>query len=148
MTTQPSPLIRTEWQSLSLSCPKTLPQASAFLWNPSMMLQMNCRGYATAQFMQPEPAKYAHAPTLEAKTFMQPETQYYAHHPGRFFYIKDLESKSLFSAPYEPVRAELDEFEFTADQHQIRWKISKEGIQVELTLSLLRPTFLWAICHG
>ena len=45
-----------------------------------------------------------------------------------------------------PVRAELDEFEFTADQHQIRWKISKEGIQVELTLSLChdRPLELWS----
>ncbi len=33
-----------------------LPNASSFLWNKSMMIHMNCRGYATAQFMQPEPA--------------------------------------------------------------------------------------------
>jgi cellobionic acid phosphorylase len=71
-----------------------------------MMIQVTCRGYATAQFMQPEPAKYAHAPNLEAKTFMQPEQAYYAHHPGRFFYIKDEETGELFSAPYEPVRAD------------------------------------------
>ena len=57
-----------------------------FLWNRRMMIQVTCRGYAVAQFMQPEPAKYAYAPNLEARTFMQPEQPYYAHHPGRFFY--------------------------------------------------------------
>ena len=51
-----------------------------------MMLQMNCRGYAVSQYMDPEPRKYAHAPTLAAVTFMQPEQGYFAHHPGRFFY--------------------------------------------------------------
>ncbi len=111
-----------------------------------MMIQMNCRGFATAQFMQPEPAKYAHAPTLEAKTFMQPETQYYAHHPGRYFYIKDLDRGTLFSAPYEPVRAELDRFEFIAEQHQIRWLIESNGVRVELALCISenRPLELWS----
>ncbi len=52
------------------------------------MIQMNCRGFAVAQFMQPEPAKYAYAPNIEAKTFMQPEHHYYANHPGRFFILK------------------------------------------------------------
>jgi cellobionic acid phosphorylase len=73
--------------------------AGGFLWNRRMLIQVNCRGYAIAQFMQPEPAKYAHAPNLEAKTFMQPEQPYYAHHPGRFFYVKDEATGSLFSAP-------------------------------------------------
>ncbi len=111
-----------------------------------MMIQMNCRGFATAQFMQPEPAKYAHAPTLEAKTFMQPETQYFAHHPGRYFYIKDLDKGTLFSAPYEPVRAELDHFEFIAEQHQIRWLIESNGVRVELALGISenRPLELWS----
>ncbi len=111
-----------------------------------MMVQMNCRGYATAQFMQPEPAKYAHAPMLEAKTFMQPETQYFAHHPGRFFYIKDLDRETLFSAPYEPVRAKLDRFEFIAEQHQIRWLVEKDGVRIELSLSISenRPLELWS----
>ena len=65
------------------------PNASAFLWNQQMMLNVNCRGYTVAQFMQPEPSKYAFAPNIEAKTFMQPEHPYFAHHPGRFFYVKD-----------------------------------------------------------
>ena len=85
-----------------------MPQAGGFLWNRRMMIQMTCRGYAVAQFMQPEPARYAHAPNLEARTFMQPEQAYYAHHPGRFIYVKDEETGELFSAPYEPVRAPLD----------------------------------------
>jgi cellobionic acid phosphorylase len=65
-----------------LTSPTAMPRAAGFLWNQKMMIQVTCRGYATAQFMQPEPAKYAYAPNLEAKTFMQPEQNYYAHHPG------------------------------------------------------------------
>lgn len=112
-----------------------------------MMIQANCRGYATAQFMQPEPAKYAYAPNLEAKTFMQPEQPHYAHHPGRFVYIKDLDNQTLFSAPYEPVRAKPDDFSFTAGQHDISWRSVKDSVAVEMTLSLTvnRPAELWQV---
>ncbi len=61
---------------LELTSPTMMPRAAAFLWNPKMLLQATCRGYAIAQFMQPEPAKYAYAPNLEARTFMQPEQPY------------------------------------------------------------------------
>ena len=133
-------------RSLSLLSPTKMPHASAFLWNSQMMIQMSCRGYATAQFMQPEPTKYAHAPNIEATSFMQPEQPYYAHHPGRFFYIKDNKSGELFSAPYEPVRKPLDRFIFTAGQHQIKWSVVKNDIQVDLTLSLSKdhPAELWS----
>ena len=47
-----------------LTSPTALPQAAGFLWNRRMMIQVTCRGYAVAQFMQPEPAKYAHAPKI------------------------------------------------------------------------------------
>ena len=97
-----------EGERFELTSPTLMPRAAGFLWNRKMMIQVTCRGYAIAQFMQPEPAKYAHAPNLEAKTFMQPEQPYYAHHPGRFFYVKDEEEGVIFSAPYEPVRAKLD----------------------------------------
>ena len=112
-----------------------------------MMIQVNCRGYATAQFMQPEPAKYAHAPNLEAQTFMQPEQPYYAHHPGRFFYVKDDDTGALFSAPYEPVRGELDDFAFIAGQHSIAWRVVKNNIRIDLSLSLSndRPAELWRV---
>ena len=113
-----------------------MPRAAAFLWNPKMLLQVTCRGYAVAQFMQPEPAKYAHAPNLEAKSFMQPEQPYYAHHPGRFFYIKDEETNALFSAPYEPVRAPLDRYRFSVGKSDIWWAVEKDGIAVDITLSL------------
>lgn len=119
-----------------LASPTALPQAGGFLWNRRMMIQVTCRGYATAQFMQPEPAKYAHAPNLEAKTFMQPEQAYYAHHPGRFVYLKDEETGELFSAPYEPVRAPVDEFRFTVGKHDLRWTVVHLGLRVELTLGL------------
>jgi len=134
-------------RSLELRSATAMPMASAFLWNPKMMIQVNCRGYATAQFMQPEPAKYAHAPNLEAKTFMQPEQAYYAHHPGRFFYVKDSVSGEIFSVPFEPVRAELEDFAFIAGQHNITWRIIKNDIRVDLSLSLTkdRPAELWQV---
>ena len=147
MNNAESPLINSSRQTLSLNSPSAMPLASAFLWNSQMMIQANCRGYAVAQFMQPEPAKYAHAPNLEAKTFMQPEQPYYAHHPGRFIYIKDLETNSLFSAPYEPVRTELDEFNFSAGQHHITWRVVKDDIEITMRLSLStrHAAELWAV---
>src|SRR5215472_9439604 len=102
-----------------LLSPTVMPRAAAFLWNKRMLLQVTCRGYAVAQFTQPEPAKYAYAPNLEARTFMQPEQPYYAHHPGRFFYVKDENTGSIFSAPYEPVRAKLDCYCFSVGKSDI-----------------------------
>lgn len=116
--------------------PTAMPRASGFLWNSRMLLHVNCRGYASAQFLQPEPAKYAYAPNLEAKTFMQPEQPYYAHHPGRFFYVKDEATNVVFSAPYEPVRATLDLFCFSVGKQDIRWGVEKSGIALEISVSL------------
>lgn len=130
-----------------LLSPTLLPKASGFLWNETMMIHMNCRGYAVAQFMQPEPAKYSHAPNLEAKTFMQPEQPYYAHHPGRFLYVKDEETGEIFSAPYEPVRTLPDRYSFKTGKHKIVWNVEKLGVAVELTLSLPKdePLELWRV---
>ncbi|MFT2092489.1 GH36-type glycosyl hydrolase domain-containing protein [Paraglaciecola sp. 2405UD69-4] len=122
----------------SLKSPTVLPNASAFLWNKKMLIQANCRGYAIAQFMQPEAGKYVSGPALEAKTFMQPEQPYYAHHPGRFVYIKDKADGAIFSAPYEPVRAPLTHFEFITEPHQISWV--SEYNQIRVTLCLRLPT--------
>lgn len=124
--------------SYVLKSPTVLPNASGFLWNKNMLIQANCRGYAIAQFMQPEAGKYVSGPALEAKTFMQPEQPYYAHHPGRFVYVKDNANGQLFSGPYEPVRADLDKFEFIADPHQITWL--SEFNQIRLTICLRLPT--------
>ena len=119
-----------------LDNPTVMPKASGFLWNEKMMLQVSCRGYAVAQFMQPEPAKYSHAPNLEAKTFMQPEQPYYAHHPGRFVYVKDETDGRIFSAPHEPVRVSPDKFTFSAGKNNIKWKVENNGIRIEMCLSL------------
>ncbi|MEH7381414.1 NdvB protein [Bacillus sp. JJ1533] len=119
-----------------LTSPTSMPKASGFLWNDKMMIHMNCRGYAVSQFMQPEPAKYSHAPNLEAKTFMQPEQPYYAHHPGRFVFIKDEENGDVFSAPYEPMRVLPDTYSFLVGKDKIVWKVQKNDILIEMTLSL------------
>ena len=119
-----------------LTSPTAMPAASTFLWNRRMLLQLNCRGFATAQFTQPEPAKYAHAPTLEARTFMQPEQPYYAHHPGRFCYVKDEEDDALFSVPHEPVRRTPEAFAFSVGLNDVAWRVQCAGIEVEMGVVL------------
>ena len=123
-------------ERLELSSPTAMPNAAGFLWNRTMMIQATCRGYAVAQFMQPEPAKYAHAPNLQAKTFMQPEQAYYAHHPGRFVYIRDDDTGELFSAPHEPVRRQPDSFAFSVGKADLLWTVEHLGLRVALRLAL------------
>lgn len=125
-----------------LNSPTAMPKANGFLWNSKMLLQMNCRGYAVAQFMQPEPASYSHPPNLAAKTFMMPEPTYFTHHPGRFFYIKDEKTGELFSAPYEPTRQTLDSFTFSVGSNDIRWRVEKLGLEVNLKVSLSKSDVL------
>jgi cellobionic acid phosphorylase len=134
-------------ERFELTSPTVMPRATSFLWNQKMMIQVNCRGYAVAQFMQPEPAKYAHAPSHEARTFIQPEPSYYAHHPGRFFYVKDEKTGTIFSAPYEPVRAKLHRFNFSVGKNDIRWSVEMEGIALDLLLSLAHNDVveLWSV---
>lgn len=130
------PLIEFEGNTVKLNSATEMPMASSFLWNSKMVVQASCRGFATAQFLQPEPTKYAHTPNAEAKHFMLPEQPVFAHHPGRFFYVKDLQSGVLFSAPHEPVRAKADEFSFISEPDCMRWLVVNNGIKVELCLSL------------
>ncbi len=134
-------------ERFELDNPFDLPRAASFLWNRRLLIQVTCRGYAVAQFMQPEPAKYAYAPNLEARTFMQPEQPYYAHHPGRFFYVKDEETTDLFSAPHEPVRARPDRYRFSVGKSDLRWTVERNGLAVELTLSLAAEDVveLWSV---
>lgn len=120
---------------VALHSPTALPNACGFLWNKDMMIQMNCRGYASAQHMQPEPAKYSKGPALESTTFMQPEHHYYTDHPGRFFYVK-LDDKPLFSMPYEPVKTPLESFTFVHAKDELRWHIEQHGLRFVITLNL------------
>ena len=136
-----------EGKRFLIDSPVAMPHASSFLWNRRMMVQATCRGFATAQFMRPEPAKYAHAPTLEARSFMQPEQPYYAHHPGRFCYLKDEEDGALFAVPYEPVRVLPGSFAFEATTDAITWRIQHHGIEVEwrMTLPVDDVVELWTL---
>lgn len=122
--------------TISLNNPVTLPNSSGFLWNSQMVLQMNCRGYANAQFMQPEARKYSYVPNIEAKTFIQPEHHYFAHHPGRFFYIKDEDNDQVFSVPYEPMRKRLDKFSFNVSTSEISWLIEHLSLEIKVSVTL------------
>ena len=119
-----------------LHSPTALPQASAFLWNRRMMIQLSCRGHAVAQHLQPEPARYSHAPNLQAPGFMQPEQPSYAHHPGRFVYLRDEDDGSLCSLPYEPVRRAADAFTFSAGPANVSWQIQTAGLQWRWSVQL------------
>ena len=103
-----------EERRCNLYCPVAMPKAGTFLWNTSMLRQVNCHGFAAAQYMHPEPCKYSHAALLEQQTFMRPEQPYCAHHPGRFVYIKDELNNAVYSVPYEPVRETHERFVFSA----------------------------------
>ena len=130
-----------------LNSPTTLPNASHFLWNKQMVAQINCRGYMTAQFMQPEPAKYSHAPNMEAKTFIQPEQPYYSEHPGRFVFVKDEDTGDLVSAPYEPMKSNLKQFRFVMGQSEVTWTLDVLGVQIMMHLSLTKDyqVELWQV---
>ncbi len=122
--------------SVALNNPTSMPKAAGFLWNDKLLLQMNSRGFAVAQFMQPEPAKYAHAPVLEAKTFIQPEHHYFTHHPGRFFYIRDNKTGEIFSLPYEPVKHPEQTFTFICHSDRFEWHSECLGLNVTLRAHL------------
>ena len=135
-------------ERFELTSPVAMPRAAGFLWNRNMMINVTCRGYAIAQFMQPEPAKYAYAPNLEARTFMQPEHPYYAHHPGRFFYVKDEETRRpLLRALRTGPRANSTVSLFSVGKDDLRWTVEKDGIALDIMLSLPAsdPLELWVL---
>jgi cellobionic acid phosphorylase len=133
MTTSP---LGYDGERVWLADPLSMPRASAFLWNPRMLLQADCRGFTVAQHLQPEPARYSHAPNLEARSFMQPEQPRYAHHPGRFVYIKDETSGAHFSVPHEPVRRPPEDFRFSVGPVDLRWEIASMDLQLSWSVSL------------
>ena len=119
-----------------LTDPTLAPNAAAYLWNRKMMIHMTCRGYAVSQYMDPEPRKYAHVPTVAGQVFMLPEQDYFVNHPGRFFYVRDNDSGALWSLPYEPCRVTFDAYAFEPGLSDIRWTFEKDGIRIELRLDI------------
>ena len=124
-----------------------MPKASTFLWNANLLLQVNCRGFAVAKYMDTDISQYSYAPNIEAKTFFQPEQPYYAHHPGRFFYLQDVDTGELYSAPYEPVRQLPDVFSFSAGASDVKWNLNFDGISVEVKVELAEKEVLeiWTV---
>ncbi|UDF05129.1 GH36-type glycosyl hydrolase domain-containing protein [Asticcacaulis sp. AND118] len=140
-------LITLTSDSCTLTSATAMPRASGFLWNRKMMLHATCRGFVTAQHMQPEPARYSHAPVVEGKTFMLPETAHYAHHPGRFVYVRDLRSGRHFSVPHEPVRRAPQAFGFTQHPERLEWSVQQDGLDINwsLVLPVDEPVELWRL---
>ena len=130
-----------------LHSPTSLPKASTFLWNKKMLLQMNVRGFAIAKYMDTDVSQYSYAPNIEQKTFFQPEQSFYAHHPGRFFYMLDVESDELYSAPYEPVRRLPDTFLFSVGVADAIWRLDFGGITADLKVELAEDDVveIWSI---
>ena len=112
-----------------------------------MLLQVNCRGYTISKYMDTDISQYSYAPNIEAKTFFQPEQPYYAHHPGRFFYLRDVDAGKLYSAPYEPVRQVPEVFSFSAGASDVKWDLSFDGITVEVKVELAEEDIIeiWTV---
>lgn len=127
--------------------PISMPNACGFLWNEVMMIQPNCRGYATSQYVVKTFMKYSHPMSVEGKVMMLPELPYYTHHPARFVFIKDETTGTKFSAPYEPMRVKLDKFLFKAGQSDVIWEVEKDQIAAEVKVTLPRNDFFefWSV---
>ena len=112
-----------------------------------MLLQVNCRGYTISKYMDTDISQYSYAPNIEAKTFFQPEQPYYAHHPGRFFYLQDVDTGKLYSAPYEPVRQLPECFSFSAGSSDVKWELNFDGIAVEVKVELAEEDIIeiWTV---
>lgn len=132
---------------IALDSATRLPDASGYLWNRNLLLNINCQGYANSLFMQPEPASYSTGPALAAKTFMQPEHYYYQGHPGRFFFIRDPATNESFSLPFAPMNKTLERFNFTVSRDRVCWLITHCGWQFELTVTLpdIEPIEMWSL---
>lgn len=89
------------------------------LSNDWMRLQMDHRGRVIENgFMQPNMTKYAEN--------------------LRCFYVRDDESGKIWSVPYEPCRVEPDEFLFSIGRNDLQWKITHNGIQIDLRVMIPR----------
>jgi cellobionic acid phosphorylase len=96
---------------------RLLDRADADLWNDLMHIQIDHRGRCSAGFLQPNRTEYAGS--------------------LRAFYVRDERSGRFWSAPYEPVQAEPQEFEFSVGVTDIRWRNLTDGL--ELLLRLVVP---------
>jgi cellobionic acid phosphorylase len=95
-----------------------LSRADGDLWNDRMYVQMDHRGRCEAWFLQPNQTHYSQ--------------------PLRCFYVRDDDTGSFWSAPFEPVAAEPEEFEYSIGLADLAWRVVREGLEVRLRLVVPR----------
>ncbi len=96
-----------------------IESADADLWNDRMYVQVDHRGQCRqAWFLQPNQTQYAQ--------------------PLRCVYLRDDDTGQIWSAPFDPVQAEPDEFEFSAGLADLRWRVVFDELEVTLQLALPR----------
>ena len=98
----------------NLRSPTDMPKAAGTLCNRHLRIDAGCRGYLATR------ATESHA----------------AQGLGRFVYLKDEATGELYSAPYEPVRKEPEQFNFCVGLNEITWDSVFDGLDVRLQLSL------------
>lgn len=93
-----------------------LEGADSYLANDRMFLQIDHRGRCAARFIQPNSTPYSEG--------------------LRCFYLRDEATGQFWSAPFEPVRAEPESFEFSAGIADLQWRTARDGLEVTLRLAI------------
>ncbi len=93
-------------------------RADGYLHNDALYIQADCRGRVSAHFNQPQFSRYSEG--------------------LRAFYLRDDASGEVWSAPYEPVHAPAEAFEFSAGLDDLRWTNTTGGIETALRLFVPR----------
>lgn len=91
-----------------------LESADSFLFNDSMFLQIDHRGRCRSWFLQPNATRYSEE--------------------LRCVWVRDEETQEFWSAPWDPVQAEPEEFEFAPGLGDISWRNVTRGIEVRMRL--------------
>ncbi|HEY3398438.1 MAG TPA: hypothetical protein VGM19_12355 [Armatimonadota bacterium] len=100
-------------------------RADAYLWNDDMYLKIDQRGRCECAFLQPNITPYAGG--------------------QRCFYVRDEATGEFWSVPYDPVKREPEEFEFSLGRGDLVWRNVTAGIEVRLEVVVPRDAFveLW-----
>lgn len=102
-----------------------LESADSFLYNELMFIRIDHRGRC----------EFGHTHS-GGPVFLQPNATAYSE-GLRLAYVRDDDTMECWSAPYDPIQAEPDEFEFSPGVADITWRNVTNGI--ETTLRLVIP---------
>jgi cellobionic acid phosphorylase len=99
-----------------------MPAADSFLFNDMMFIQIDHRGRTGSTYGG-----------SESPFFLQPNRTRYSE-DVRCAYVRDDDTGDYWSAPYDPVQVEPDEFEFSPGIGDITWRNVTKGIAVDMRL--------------